>query len=265
MSMKKFWVMFLMLIGLAACAKEDEVFVLPLYMTNVQNHNAYGFETASEIVADDIIQNFLLGNKINSPRLENVKALMTNDYTVREVGEKFRKTSLIDFEKLAKSSKLNSADKTLLVVSFVEDKNKLKLDLWDTLKLASDFQVDYPYVLTTKVILIDNEGIALWQKSYSMPLASDKKAFNAQKFSKAAEQYEKVRSFSKNIIAKDVEQNLVLRLNNKSINFNDNIKKSPEGAEGVGLKYYKRGIPVKITPPSETIEQQLLKDDSFSL
>lgn len=263
--MKKFLVMFLMLIGLTAFAKEEEVFVLPLYMTDVQNHNSYGFETASEIVADDIIQSFLLGNKINSPRLDNVKALMSNDYTLREVGEKFRKTSLIDFEKLAKASKSGSSDKILLVAGYVEDKNGAKLDLWDTLKLASDFQIDYPYVLTTKVVLIDNEGIALWQKSYSMPLASNKKAFNAQNFSKAAEQYEKVRSFSKNIIAKDVEQNLVLRLNNKSIDFSGNIKKSPAGTEGVGLKYYKRGIPVKITPPSESIEQQLLKDDSFSL
>lgn len=265
MVMKKFLVMFLMLIGLAAFAKEEEVFVLPLYMTDLQNNNSYGFETASEIVADDIIQNFLLGNKVNSPRLETVKALMTNDYTLREVGEKFRKSSLIDFEKLAKTSKFGTSDKILLVAGYVEDKNGAKLDLWDTLKLASDFQIDYPYVLTTKVVLIDNEGVALWQKSYSMPLASGKKAFNAQNFSKAAEQYEKVRSFSKNIIAKDVEQNLVLRLNNKSIDFSGNIKKSPAGAEGVGLKYYKRGIPVKITPPSESIEQQLLKDDSFSL
>lgn len=263
--MKKFLVMFLLLIGLTACAKEEQIFVLPLYMTDQQNHNAYGFETASEIVADDIIQNFLLGNKINSPRLENVKALITNDYTVREVGDKFRKTGLIDFEKIAKNVKYGTTDKTLLIAGFVEDKNGTKLDLWDTLKLASDFQIEYPYVLTTKVVLIDNEGIALWQKSYTMPLASDKKAFNAQNFSKAAEQYEKVRSFSKNIIAKDVEQNLILRLDNKTIDFSRDAKKSPEGVEGVGLKYYKRGIPVKITPPSQTLEQQLIKDDSFSL
>jgi len=263
--MKKFLVMFLMLIGLAACAKENEVLVLPLYMTDIQNHNAYGFETASEIVAEDIIQSFLLGNKINSQRLDSVKALMTNDVTVRAVGEKFRKTGLIDFEKLAKIPNAATADKILLIAGYVEDSNGAKLDLWDTLKLASDFQIDYPYVLTTKAVLIDKDGIALWQKSYAMPLASAKKPFNAQNFSKAAEQYEKVRSFSKNIIAKDVEQNIVLRLENKSIDFASGNKKAPDSQEGVGLKYYKRGIPMKITPPSETIEQQLLKDDSFSL
>lgn len=266
MVMKKFLVMFFMFIGLAVSAQEDNVFVLPLYMTDLQNHNSYGFETASEIVADDIIQNFLLGNKINSTRLENVKALLSNDYNVREVGDKYRKTGLIDFEKLTKSTKIGTSDKTLLVVGFVKDNNEKQLDLWDVLKLASDFQIDSPYVWTTKVILVDNkEGVALWQKTYTMPLASSKKAFNAQNFSKAAEQYEKVRSFSKNIIAKDVEQNIILRLNNKSIDFADNVKKNPNGAEGVGLKYYKKGIPVKITPPEETIEEQLLKDDSFSL
>ncbi len=266
MVMKKLLVAFLMFIGLAACAKEDEIFVLPLYMTTPQNHNSYGFETVSEIVADDIIRAFLLGNKINSTRLEAVKSLLANDSYVSQAGEKYRKTGLIDLEKISVATKATPVAKTLLVASFIEDKNGIKQDPWDVLKLASDFGIDYPYVLTTKVILLDNkESVALWQKSYSMPLASNKKSFTAQNFSKAADQYEKVRSFSKNIIAKDVEENLVLRLNSKSIDFSKNITKTPESAEGVGLKYYKRGIPVKITPPAETLEQQLLKDDSFSL
>lgn len=261
--MKKLLVFLFMFIGLAACAKEEEIFVLPLYMTGVQNNNSYGFETSSEIVADDIIQNFLLGNKINSTKLDNVKALTANDFYVKEAGDKFRKSGLIDFEKLVKSIN-TTADKTLLVVGYVEDKNEAKLGLWDILKLSSDFKIDYPYQWTTMVVLIDNaDGVALWHKSYTMPLASGKKPFVAKNFSEAADQYEKVRSFSKNIIAKDVEQNVILRLENKTIDYSDNVKPVPN--EGIGLKYYKKGIPVKITPPAETIEQQLLKDDTFSL
>lgn len=263
--MKKFLVMFLMLIGLAASAQSDNIFVLPLYMSE-QNSNAYSFDTASEIVAEEIIQNFLLGNTIDTTRLDRVKALLANNSTVKEVGVKFNKTGLIDFEKLSKSVTDPSADKLLLVVSFVEDEKGLRLGVWDTLKLASDFQIDYPYVLTTKTVLVDSkEGVAIWQKTYKMPLASNKKPFIAQNYSKAAEQYEKIRSFSKNIIAKDVEQNLSVRLKSRSIDFASNLGKNSNVDEGVGLKYYKKGIPVKITPPAETMEEQLKKDDSFSL
>lgn len=264
--MKKVLVMFLMFIGLAACAKEDKVLVLPLFMTDVQNSNSYGFETASEIVADDLIQTFLLGNEIVSPRLESVQAMMAKDLTLQSIRQKYRNTGVIDFEKLNSLTKLNSNEKTLLVIGYVEDKNSAKLEVWDVLKLATDFKIDYPYQLTVQVLLVDNkDGVALWQKTYEMPLASGKKSFVASDFSKAADQYEKVRSFSKNIIAKDVEQNVVLRLANKSIDFGSNKKMNLGKDEGVGLKYYKRGIPVKITPPEETFEEQLLKDDTFSL
>lgn len=264
--MRKFLVMLLMMLGLAVCAKEQDVFVLPLFMTNSQNYNSYGFETVSEIVANDVIQNFLIGNKINTTRLSAVKALNETSPILKEIGNKYRKTGLIDFEKLTELSKKNPADKTLLVASYVEDSNGGMLDAWDVLKFATDFGIDYPYVLVTKVILLDNvDGVALWQKSYSLPLTSKNAAFTAQNYTKALEQYEKVHSYSKNIISKDVEQNLILRLNPKSIDFASQVKKNPNGEEGIGLKYYKKGIPVKITQPKETFEEQLLKDDSFSL
>ncbi len=265
--MKKFLVIFLMLIGLTASAKEEKVFVLPLFMTDGQNYNAYGFETASEIVADDIIQNFLVGDKVNSMRLEEAKALVSADSDLKLVREKYCKTGLIDFDKVAKVSKKSLLDKTLLVISYVKDKNNSKFEVWDVLKLASDFSIDYPYVLTTTVLLVDNQdGVALWQKSYDLNLASGKKPFNAKNFSQATMQYEKIRSYSKNVVSRDVEQNLVLRLNHKSIDFAPAAKGTSTSEEGIGLKYYKKkGIPVKITQPTETFEQRWQNDDSFSL
>ncbi len=259
--MKKLLVMFLMLIGLAASAEQQKVNVLPLFVSNVQNTNSYGFETASEIVAGDIIRNFLLGNKINTTKLDAVKALYENDFTLQQIAQKYSKTGLIDFEKLP-----SGADKTLLVIGYVEDNNFSKLDLWDVLKLSSDFGLDFPFIWTTKVVLVDNkDGVALWQKSYTCPLASREGKFVAPDYTRAVEQYEKVRSFSKNIIAKDVEENVNLRLNPKEIDYASNVSPSSNADEGIGLKFYKRGIPVKITQPAETFEQQLLKDDTFSL
>lgn len=259
--MKKFLVIFLMLIGLSACAETQKIEVLPLFMSNAQNSNSYGFETASEIVAGDVIRNFLLGNKFNTTKLETVKALHENDFNLQQVAQKYSKTGLIDFEKLP-----NGADKTLLVIGYVVDNNFSKLDLWDALKLSSDFGLDFPFIWTTKVVLVDNkDGVALWQKTYTCPLALRNGKFVAADYTQAVEQYEKVRSFSKNIIAKDVEENVNLRLNPKEIDYASSVKPSVNTDDGIGLKFYKRGVPVKITQPAETFEQQLLKDDSFSL
>lgn len=250
-----------MLIGLAANAAQQKVDVVPLFMSNAQNTNSYGFDSVSEIVAGDIIQNFLMGNKVNTTRLDAIKALKENDFGVQQVAQKYRQSGLIDFEKLT-----TTADKTLLVIGYVEDGNFSKLDLWDALKLSSDFGLDFPFTWTTKVVLFDNkDGVALWQKTYTCPLTSRDGKFVAADYTQAVEQYEKIRSFSKYIIAKDVEENVNLRLNPKKIDYASNMQPATNTDEGIGLKFYKRGIPVKITQPAETFEEQLLKDDSFSL
>ncbi len=266
--MKRFLTMFFILLGLAANAKGQDVYVLPLFMNGETAANAYGFETASEIFAGDIIRNFLLGTKVNSTKLSSVKALHSNDIVLSQIADKYRKTGVIDFEKLISVSGKDMANKTLLVASFVEDVNGNLLEPWDVMKFASVLNIDSSYFLTTKVMLVDNkDGVLLWQKSYEMPLTSANKPFTAVNYTKAVEQYEKLRSYSKNVVAKDVEQNLNLRFGHKTINYAKNIKNQPNASEGIGLKYYKQGgVPtVKITQPEETFEQQLLREDSFSL
>jgi len=269
--MKRFLVIITMLLmGLPVLAKEEQILVLPLFMTSSQNYNAYGFETASEIVSGDIIQNFLLGHKINTAKLESVKAFSDNDYTLLQTVDKFKRTGVIDFDKVVSVANKNpNYDKTLLVASYVKDKNGDLLEVWNLLKFATDFNLTGDYVLTTKVILVDNaDGVALWQKTYELPLSSKRKPFVAKDYAKAVEQFEKVHSYSKNIISKDVEENLNVRLSGKTINFSRNNRTtSPTGQEGIGLKYIKReGIPgLKITEPAESFEDILRRDDSFSL
>lgn len=242
--MKKLLVMFLMLIGLCTFAAEEDVYVLPL---NMSNTNSFGFEPASEVVARDITKSF--------------GTLKANDFASPQILQKYNKTGVIDFEKLNIVS-----GKTLLIIGYVEDKNFAKLDLWDALKLSTDFDLDFPFMWTTKVVLVDNnDGVALWQKTYTCPLTSKNSDFVAGNYSLALEQYEKIRSYSKNIIARDVVENVKHRLNPKEIDYASKVKKPADNSEGIGLKYYKRGVPVKITQPSETFEQQLIKDDSFSL
>lgn len=258
--MKKiFLILCLMMLGIATPAQEN-LLVVPLFTTNSYNANVYGFETTSEIIANDIIQDFQYNNKSYFNIVNNQK--YENEYAIRSIAESFKKNTLIDFTKF----KNNSETKTLLIASYIMDSKKQILDAWNVLKFSTDFSINYPYKLTTKAILIDNQdGIVLWQKTYEMPLTSNRQTFSAQTNNKALEQFEKIHSFSKNIIAKDIEESLNLRFSQKSINFASRVKKVKTSDEGIGLKYYKNLPITKITQPPETIEEQLLNDDTFSL
>ena len=254
-------------IGLTSWAKAPDVLVLPLFIAGVQNNNYYGFETVSEIVASELIQNFNRVNKIVSDDLQAVKTSYQNDSGLIQIAQNYRKNGLIDFDRLTGITKNVSADYILLTAGYVLDKNGMLLDVWDVMSLTSDFGVDLDYDLTTKIILVDKlDGVVVWQKTYITPLSSKNKPFMAKNYFQAVEQYQKVSSYLKNIVAKDVEHNLMLKFYPKQIDFAKNIDKSQVTQEGVGLKYYKKMVPLtKITQPSESFEQQLLREDSFSL
>lgn len=266
--MKRFLALLVMFfVGLTSWAKAPDVLVLPLFMTSTQNNNSYGFETVSEIVASELIQNFNRVNKIVSDDYKTVKTLYGEDFALGAIAQSFRQTNLIDFEKLESITTKSHPQYTLLTIGYVLDKNNVMLDVWDVLKIASDFDIRLNYELITKVILVDSvDGVVVWQKTYVTPLSSGNKPFWAKNYSQACEQHKKIASYLKNIVAKDVEHNLMLKFYPKQIDFAKNINRSQTTQEGVGLKYYKKMVPLtKITQPAESFEQQLLKEDSFSL
>jgi len=267
--MKRFLTLLVMFfMGVVSWAKAPDILVLPLFMTNSQNFNSYGFETVSEIVASEVNYNLSYTGKFVIDDFGVSKALYQDDNMLMQIGEKYKKNGLIDFESLVSLVKKSSTTYTLLILGYAEDKNKLILDAWDALKLASDFDVILDYDLLIKLILVDNnDGIVVWQKTYLTPLSSENKPYKVTTYSQALEQYQKISSYSKNIVAKDVEHNLTLKFYPKKIDFKKNISQTLETQEGIGLKYYKKTlIPLtKITQPSETMEERLLKEDSFSL
>ena len=112
----------------------------------------------------------------------------------------------------------------------------------------------------------NSDAVVVWQKTYQTALGSKNSPFIAKDYSQAYEHYQKIVSYSKNIVAKDVEHNLMLKFYPKQIDFSKNINSSVNAKEGIGLKYYKKNVPLtKITQPTETMEERLLKEDSFSL
>ena len=266
--MKRFLVVLLLLVGLAVNAKDVSLNVLPLFMSSSFGSNSYGFLTTSEIVAGDIIHEMMGRCVFTTSKLSDVKSTVEKDAVFSSVVDGYKRAKLLDVEKLVSISRKSLLEQTLVVISYIEDRAGAVCDCWDVLKLSSDFEIDYPYILTTRVILLDNkDGIALWQKTYNMNLTSGKVSFVAYDEKKAYEFYEKIRSYSANIIAKDVVQNLERRLKNKTIDYSKKVTKNADGNSGIGLKYYKnRTIPtVKITQPEESFEQHLLKEDLFGL
>lgn len=266
--MKKFLILFIsFFIGVVSSAKTPDVLVLPLFMSNSKEAVSYGFDTVSEVVASDLMQKFNRSRKIASDDLQTIKMIYQNDIEFGQIAKNYRNKGLIDFDRLVNTTHKVSADYVLLTIGYVVDKNGVILDTWDVLKMSSDFGVVLDYELTTKIILVDKvDGVVVWQKTYVAPLGSKNKPFIAKTYSQAVEQNQKISSYLKNIVAKDVEHNLMLKFYPKQIDFAKNINRSQATQEGVGLKYYKKMVPLtKITQPSESFEQQLLREDSFSL
>lgn len=241
--MKRIFILFcLLLFGI--CAKAQEVTVMPI---SVSSTNAYGIESTSDIIAKSIAsvnRNFVVADKRPNQVLKN---FLTG------------KNKSINLKALRAYS---ANDKLLVVTSYITDNNGRMFDVWDMLKISTDFDINKPYTMEVKAILTDNnDGVVIWQNTYQQPLG----VFKAQNMTEVIDKKEKITSYAKNIIAQDITQNIELRLHPKQIDYSSRIQKTEGSQEGIGLKY-KNSIPItKITrPPDDDFEKRWRNDDSFS-
>lgn len=232
----------LFLIGISAQGQEITVLPVPVAATN-----AYGFESTSEIIAKSVAsadKNYIVETPQNGLVLRNV--LSNKNKSVNP--------------KLLKAYSKN--DKILVIMSYITDNNGKMFDVWDILKVSTDFDINKSYKMEVKAILTDNnDGVVLWQDKYEQPLGT----FKAINMTEAVDKREKITSYAKNIIAQDITQNINLRLNPKHIDYTSRVQQTEGSQEGIGLKY-KNSIPItKITqPPDDDFEQRWRYDDSFS-
>lgn len=241
--MKRIFILFCLLIfGVCATAQEISVMSIP-----VSNTNAYGIENTSDIIAKSIAsvnKNFVVTDRKTNQVLKNFLS---------------GKNKSINLKSLRNNS---PSDKFLVVSSYITDKNGRVFDVWDILKISTDFDIDKPYTMEIKAILADSsDGVVLWQNTYQQPLG----VFKAKNMTEVIDKKEKITSYAKNIIAQDITQNIELRLHPKQIDYSSRVPKSEGAQEGIGLKY-KNSIPItKITrPPDDDFEKRWRNDDSFS-
>ena len=222
-----------------------DVLVLPADILN-QKENYYGFEEVSEIVADDIINDFnSTGGKVKSPDLYTVRTKLNQNSELKQnvntVLKKYKDTNKLDYANLKKISNAFGCKSVLVVSSsVVTNKNSLKRNIWEVLNVSTAFDVSYPYRLETSVVLLDNiNDLVMWSNNFSTKLGTNENQFAANNYAQAYDELEKIKLYSKTVVAPSASQNIVLRFFPKAIR---PIDKKIEDNSGSALRF-ERNLP----------------------
>ena len=219
--MKIFLKIFLVILGLSSAlvAKAEVTFnvvVLPVDLFKVCA-NYYCYPEVSNIIADDLIDNFNKTGRINSPPLYYVrKALEANpvvkNYT-SNVFTRFKNDKPLDYTALKAIGKVFRANSVLLISNDIPvDGAYANRNYWEMLVLSTNFGISYPYEMKTKVVLVDTvNDIAMWSNVYSKKVSDTNDTFSAPNASDAYAKLEYLKMYSKDILSKSISQNIYLR------------------------------------------------------
>ena len=220
----KFWakllITFFLLIGNFANAEQYKVLVLPVDLFNVCE-NYYCFPETSEIFADDVINTFSLNKKISTYNLyETRKKILENpqikSYTITALN-RFKNSNTVDFIALKKISEIFDTNSILLISSSVNQTN-LRRNIWEILEITTAFEAYNRFSLETNAVLVDSvNDIVMWSGKYKRALGDNEARFWAKNMADATSHLEKLRLYSKEILSKDITENIVLRFYPKTI------------------------------------------------
>lgn len=211
-----------LVIAPVAHAVSFNVVVVPADLFKVCE-NYYCFPEVSEIVSNDLIEYFNASNKISSPNLYEVRHKLSQNpsvkTSVKSALDNFNARGSIDFAAMKQLSKLFSANSVLLISNSVETENStLSRTVWEILELSSSLEISYPFTMETDAVLLDTvNDLVMWSGGYAKKLNSTDGSFLAQKASASYAKYAYMQSYSKDILAKTISQNVMLRFFPKSV------------------------------------------------
>ena len=147
----------------------------------------------------------------------------------------------MDYANLKKISNAFGCKSVLVVSSsVVTNKNSLKRNIWEVLNVSTAFDVSYPYRLETSVVLLDNiNDLVMWSNNFSTKLGTNENQFAAKNYAQAYDELEKIKLYSKTVVAPSASQNIVLRFFPKAIR---PIDKKIEDNSGSALRF-ERNLP----------------------
>lgn len=223
-----------------AFAISFDVLVLPTDLLSVKE-NYYNFDEVSEIIANDIILDFNKSNgKIKSPDLYEIRKKLNKNQelktTVSTLLTEYKQTNKLNYDSIKKAGDAFSCKSVLIVSSYaVTNKNSLKRGVWEVLNISSAFDITYPYRLETSVVLLDTvNNLVMWSNNYSTKLGANDNIFAAKNYAQANAEFEKIKLYSKTVVAPSSSQNIMLRFFPKAIR---PIDKKYEDTNGGALRY----------------------------
>ena len=171
----------------------------------------------------------------------DIKAKFNNNTLLKNSLAKY-KNNTIDYEAFKTIGKDFGCNYILLVNSSVmTNKNSLRRNLWEVLEVATAFDISYPFRLENSVVLLDSANeLVIWSNNYSSKLGTNSNEFSAKNIAQANAEYEKIKLYSKTVIAPSVSQNIMLRFFPKSIR----PLQTEINSQGGALKF-ERTIPEK--------------------
>lgn len=240
----RLFIVFMFLIS-SAMAVTFDVLVIPSDIFQTKE-NYYSFEEASEIYASDIIKLFNKSNgKVKSPDLYDVRAYYNNDLQAKQNLQdalvKYKNTGSIDYSVLKSAGEKFNCKSVIIVSSYaMTNKNAKKRSLWEVLEISTAFGTAYPYRMETSIVLLDVvNNIVMWSNNYSSKLGKNDNIFDAKNYAQANDQLEKVKLYSKTVVAPSAVQNIMLRFFPKTVKPVETEVKDTGGA----LRYDTRTLP----------------------
>lgn len=216
----KIILMLFLLMGNCAFAVQFKVLVLP---TDLYGQNYYSFPEVSEIYAQDVIEKLNSNNKIIATNLYDVRKKFAENPALKNSAiyalNKYRNSDKIDFVALKKLSQAFGCNSILMVSSYVVSNTYTKRNIWEVLEISSAFEAINQYELESKAVLTDNvNDVVMWSGKYKKLLGDNNSRFWAKSSSQAVAQLEKLRAYSKNLVAKSIVEGVTLRFFPKTVN-----------------------------------------------
>lgn len=210
----KIIVLLCLFLGNCAGAEPFKVLVLPVDLFSVCE-NYYCFPEVSEIIAEDVINNFNKQGKIAAPNLYDVRKKFAADPKLKASAvntlNRYKNKNSVDFTSTKAVAKAFDAKSVLLISSLVSQETS-KRNIWEVMEVSSAFEAYNAYTMETNAVLTDNvNDVVMWSGKYKRTLGDNETRFWAVTSSQAASQLEKLKFYSRDIISKDIAQNITLR------------------------------------------------------
>lgn len=220
--MKNFYKLFfsiflVMIFSIPSFAKTTfNVVVLPADLFKVCA-NYYCYPEVSEIIAADVIDNFNSTGRINSPSIASIRSAIAQN---QELGKfafstvtRYAKNKSLNFEAMKYVAKAFNANSVLIISNDVPVQDAYaRRNVWEMLVLSTNFKITHPLEMETDAVLIDTvNDLVMWKNTYKKKISDSNNMFKAPNASDAYAKLEYFRQYSKDILSKNISQNIYLR------------------------------------------------------